>query len=304
MMEFLPYALGVAAALVLITLFLGSRYLLETRRRTLAERLQEPDEEGDLDLLSELGKNKNQTNSSLVENTGLDLTGNQATGWILLSAMILGAGMFLVRGEWWMGLIGLGLGGLGTFVSFYFFKARYRNQIQNQLPDTFYLLARSLRAGLSLEQAILMLGNQGLEPLASEFKRCSSQVRLGLSIPTALSNMAQRLELVDFNAFVSAIGLFQNTGGNLPLILDRLASSTRDFVQFRNHFRSATALARISSYAIAAAPPLIFLLYSFIDPEYIQDFFTTRLGLLLLGSAIALEIIGILWLRYLLKSEI
>ena len=33
-------------------------------------------------------------------------------------------------------------------------QARWRRRIQSLLPDTFFLVARSLRAGLSLEQAL------------------------------------------------------------------------------------------------------------------------------------------------------
>jgi tight adherence protein B len=302
MLEYLHYVLGGAVAVILVAVTLTVRHFLEIRRKRMAERLYETDDEG-APLLGGAMR-KPLATDFLVQSTGLELTGAQALGWIVLGAVLLGSGMFLVRFEWWMGLIGLGLGGLIVFFSFYYFKARYRNQIQAQLPDMFYLLARSLRAGLSLDQSLHLVATQGLQPLAGEFRRCTSQIRLGLPITAALENMGKRLELLDFNAFVSAIGLFQTTGGNLPLVLDRLAGTTRDRVQFRAYFRSATALGRISSYAIAVAAPLIFMTYAFIDPDYVSIFFSTKLGILLFAIAVVLEIVGILWIRLLLKAEL
>ena len=49
-----------------------------------------------------------------------------------------------------------------------FQRASYRAQVQNQLPDAFFLLSRSLRAGLNLEQAMGTVATYGTQPLAGE----------------------------------------------------------------------------------------------------------------------------------------
>ncbi|MCI0356244.1 MAG: hypothetical protein L0099_14570, partial [Acidobacteria bacterium] len=122
-------------------------------------------------------------------------------------------------------------------------------------------------------------------------------------VTSALEITANRLRLMDFNALVSTVSIYQKTGGNLPMLLDRLAQSTRDRNQFRGYFRSATAMGRICAIFLGAAVPLLLLGYALLQPDYVQPFFSSTAGLMALAVAIGLQIIGILWLYRLLKID-
>jgi tight adherence protein B len=171
------------------------------------------------------------------------------------------------------------------------------------LPDALYMLARSCRAGQNLEQALDLVGREGGAAIGPEFRRCASQIRLGLPIVTALQNMAARVRLLDMNALVSAVALHETTGGNLPLLLDRLASSARDRNHFYGFVRSATALGRLSAFAIALITPAVLVIYCFFQPNYAQTMLNSRTGLTMIGIALALEIVGGIWLYRLQKIE-
>ena len=240
---------------------------------------------------------------NLVQHTGLEIGADQASAWILFAAVCLAAAAFIARPEWWMALLGFVVGGGIIFSVYLVYRWRYRWKIQDQLPDVFYMLARSTRAGLSVEQAIHMVGEQGKIAVAEVFRRCSAQIELGLAVPVALERAARRLQLIDFNALVSLVGLYRKTGGNLPLLLERLAASTRDHNQFRGHLRSVTALGRISSGCIALATPLILVTYAIYQPEYTEAFFQSRPGWTTVGIALGLELVGVVWLHRILKVE-
>jgi tight adherence protein B len=239
----------------------------------------------------------------LIEQTGLDMNAGQALGMICLTGVALGAAVFLWRGQAWLGLAGLVLGSCSILAVFWFMRTRHRRQLQNQIPDTFYLLARSLRAGLTLEQAIALTGEQGTQPLASEFQRCDSQIKLGLSVSAALQLTAKRVQLLDFDALVSTVALYQATGGNLPLLLDRLAAGARDRNQLRNHFLAATALGRVTAIGLGIATPLLLLAYLLFQPEFTLTFFQSTAGWTTVLVVFALEIVGIIWIYRLLKFE-
>lgn len=285
-----------------VTLFFFVRSLTESRARRLAQRLADAGEDIDdgLILREDLSK---QPLGNYLEKTGLGITSDQAFGWMTFASVLAASLLFLIRPEWWIGLIGMVLGCGIVWLTFSVFRMRYRSQLQEQLPDMIFLIARSLRAGLSLEQALQLVGDQGMEPLATEFRRANHQIQLGLTIPLAMELMAKRLEVPDFNSLVSTINLYSNTGGNLPLLLDRLAASTRDQNQFRAYFRSATALGRISSMCIAGAGPLFFIGYALFTPDYADFFLTSQVGLLTLGMAALLEIIGLVWLWNIVKID-
>src|SRR5437588_827127 len=105
-----------------------------------------------------------------------------------------------------------------------------------------------------------------------EFRGGLDKINLGLAVPAALQGIARRLQMQDFDVFVTAVTLHRTVGGNLTLLLDRVATSTRDRNLFRGYFRAATALGRITGIFIAAAAPLLFLGYALWQPDFVSRF--------------------------------
>ncbi|MFO0813764.1 MAG: type II secretion system F family protein [Gemmatales bacterium] len=240
---------------------------------------------------------------NLVVGTGLDVTVNQAVGLILLCSLGACAGFYVWKGELWHALFGFILGLLVPIAYLLTMAGKRRQRMHEQMPDAIYLLSRSLRAGMGLEQGFHLIASESPAPLSDELRRASEQVKLGLSVPAALQSAASRVAVTDFNVFASILALHRNTGGQLPLLLDRLAQGVRDRVQYQGQFRSATAMGRISAIALGAAVPLIFLWYVLFQPETVQVFVNTPGGLAMLATAFILESVGIFWLYRLLRTE-
>ncbi|MCI0455826.1 MAG: type II secretion system F family protein [Gemmataceae bacterium] len=298
------------AALAFLAVFVLIRFFSDRQRAHMEHRLNGHDSADSAVLVSDttpppagVFDRMDRGFDSMVRRTGLDLTPEQALGLIALLGVAAATAMFLWREELWMGLLGLVLGVSIPLITLLTLQRRYRRQLQDQLPDALYLLARSLRAGLTLPQAITLVGSEGVKPLADEFQRAAAQIDLGMTVGGALKLTADRVRLVDFDALVSTVTLHQHTGGNLALLLDRLAASARDRNQFRAHFRSATALARVGAVGIGLALPLLLLGYALFQPEHIQTFFTSATGWMVLLGAIALQLIGCLWVYRLLRID-
>jgi tight adherence protein B len=174
------------------------------------------------------------------------------------------------------------------------------------LPDALYLLARSVRAGRSIDQGIQLVGEAGVQPLAREFSRMHRQLELGLSLSQTLQIAANRINLLDFNVFASVLSLHRGTGGNLPTILDRIAAATRDRNQFEGQYRAATVLGRYCSIFIVALACFIMFYLFFFQREWAMKFFDTRYGftgIYLFCIAIGLEILGGLVLVWFLRHD-
>jgi Flp pilus assembly protein TadB len=298
----LLFMLGGIAALFAVTFFFFVRSLLENRERRLAARLSEGNDDP-ADRLELATDQPMKPLGDFLSHTGLDIDAEQAVGWMTFVSVVVACVLFWIRPEWWIGLIGMALGVAAVWAILLVYRFRYRLKLQDQLPDTIFLMSRSLRAGLSLEQTLMLVGNQGVEPLASEFRKANNQMQFGLTIPLALEMMSKRLRVSDFNNLVSTISLYSVTGGNLPLLLDRLGAATRDQNQFRAFFRSATALGRLSSFFIAGAGPLFFLAYALMDPEYAEFFFTNQVGILALCLSAFLEVVGLFWLWSIIRLD-
>src|SRR5262249_18553054 len=126
---------------------------------------------------------------------------------------------------------------------------------------------------------------------------------LGLSLKQVLRNTADRLRLADFNVFASVVGLYRTTGGNLPALLDRLAITTRDRNQFAGQYRAATILSRYTALFIVFMVGVILAYLFTFQPQWTERFFHTSTGLALFGTAMGLEVLGAVWMYFMLRYD-
>lgn len=243
--------------------------------------------------------------NNMIARTGLEMDPALALGVILFCGVILSAAVFVWRmeEEAWLAIPAFFFGAAIPLAYFVWKQQAYRRLLQNQLPDAFYLLARSMRAGRSLDQSFALVGEQGVTPMAYIFGRMHKQLELGLSLGQVLQGTARRLGLVDFNVFASVVGLHRTTGGNLPIVLDRLASSTRDRNQFERQYQAATVLGRYSAAFIAAMAGVILFYFFFFQRDWAMRYFESSIGITLFVTAMSLEVLGLLLLYWLLKHD-
>src|SRR5207237_2659105 len=102
------------------------------------------------------------------------------------------------------------------------------SRMTNQLPHAFDLMARVIRAGQTMPQAIQAVGDGFDQPLAAEFTYCFEQQNLGLSPELSLRDLARRTGLLEVKIFVLALVVQQESGGNLAELLEKLATVMRD----------------------------------------------------------------------------
>ena len=142
-------------------------------------------------------------------------------------------------------------------------------------------------------------------PLSGLFLKLSAALSLGESTHAALRRAAADAQLTEFDVFTEVLALNSESGGNLPAMLDRLASSIRDRNQYRGYFRSVTAMSRMAAIFLALAAPVALLLY-WIFPEQrvlLYRFFEASEGHVILIAAIILEILGLIWIAILLRRQ-
>jgi tight adherence protein B len=232
----------------------------------------------------------------------LNVTPSQALGFIILAGISLACVAYFLSEEWWMGGVGLLVGmGLATAV-FLFLQRRWRRAVQDQLPEGIFLLARSLRAGQSIEQALASSRTFCPRPLGEVFGRIADQVEMGLTPAEATQRMADATALVDLQTLASVLALHRDVGGNLPELLDRLAVSVRDRNQFRGFARAATALSRASATFVAIGAPAFALILCLDQPDLFRNFFASWLGIFLFTLGVLLNLIGIIWLTLLVRG--
>jgi tight adherence protein B len=300
--------LGIGVAAGIFSLFLGTAVVGRVRQRARNMRLYgvpDPREEGI--LVRPLDDRGNETIDqkfdTMISQGGSGFTPTAALAFMLFLGVAAAAITYLWRQDLWSPAIALVLAVLIPWVGFLVAHVRYRAKMRDQLPDLFFLMARTVRAGFSLPQAIEFAGERGQKPLADEFRLAANQIRLGLSAPAALRLAARRVRMVDFDALVAAVTVYTTTGGNLPVLMERLASAARDHNQFRGYFMAATAQGRITALLIGLVGPALLVYYAITKPAHTQAFFNDPRGLTILLVAGILQVIGVVWIYRLLKVD-
>lgn len=220
-------------------------------------------------------------------------------------AFVVGAviGAALLRA----GLLGLIVGaacGMGPTVALRFSLRRRTEKMREQLPDVLTVLASSLRAGHSFMQALDSVAREIPQPAATEFQRVVAEIRLGRPIDEALEALAIRVGSPDFKWAVLAVNIQREVGGNLAEILDNVADTLRERAMMRRQIKVLTAEGRLSAWVLVALPIAIALYMFAVSPDYIGLLVTTKLGLFMLGTAVILLGLGVVWMRKIVDIDV
>ena len=137
-----------------------------------------------------------------------------------------------------------------------------------------------------------MIHREFQEPLAGECRRTFEEHNLGLALDAALLKLAKRVPSMDVHFFVSAVLLQRRTGGNLAEILDKLAVLIRERFKLRGKIRAISAHGRMTGLALTCIPIGVALMMFYVNPDYVQFFFTDSTGQIMAGAAVLLQLIG------------
>jgi tight adherence protein B len=227
--------------------------------------------------------------------------------FVLLSAgcgAALGAVGFLV-GRSVAGAILLALPGLWVpFVWTRLKRVRRQHAFAQQLPDALQSIANSLRAGFGFNQGMTVVATDFPRPISVEFARAMQEINLGLTVDDALQNMARRVRSLDFDLAVAGILINRQVGGNLAELLDQVTTTIRERVKLKTFIRVLTAQQRLSSVIITIVPPLLLVILLVGMREYTSYLVTSRLGLVLLATAVMMQILGIYFIRRIVAIDV
>ncbi|MCP4304656.1 MAG: type II secretion system protein F [bacterium] len=229
--------------------------------------------------------------------------GEAIAGIIGLSAVVGLLVMVFMRSPIW----GVVSGGLILGVSVVMVQgiaSRHKTKFENQLPDTLNLLSTSLRSGYSLLQAVEAVAAEAPEPTAREFGRAMNETRLGRSPVVALKQVADRMESLDFDWAVLAISIQREVGGNLAEVLQTAADTMLQRNRLRREMKALTAEGRVSAYVLGSLPIALFAFLFFSRRDYLQPMLDSTMGLIALGGAVFMLMVGIFWLSKIVKVDV
>jgi tight adherence protein B len=201
----------------------------------------------------------------------------------------------------------LAAGALGGFAPIAWLvrkKSTRMRKFEEHFPEALDLLSRAIRAGHAFQTAMGMVADELPDPIGPEFKKTFDQQNYGLPLRDALTDLSERLGLLDVRFFVTAVLIQRDTGGNLSEILDNLANVVRERFKIKRQVRVHTAHGRFTGYVLLALPAALAMALSVINPEHMELLFREHMGHVMLGGAIVMQTIGFFWIRQVIKIEV
>ena len=137
--------------------------------------------------------------------------------------------------------------------------------VEGVLPDALQLMVSNLRAGLTVERALLLSARPEFGVLQDEIKRAGREVMLGKDLSSALSDMTSRIKSTKLERTISLINSSIKAGGELASVLEHSAVNLR-----HERLVSERIKSNIFNYvififvAIAIGAPMLFGLSSFL----------------------------------------
>ncbi len=183
-------------------------------------------------------------------------------------------------------------------------RKRRLNKLVQQLPDVFELLSQALRAGHSLASGMQVVANEIPEPAGTEFGRVFHEQNLGLKIEDALSNFANRMDVLDVRFFVTAVLIQRQTGGDLAEVLDKISDVIRDRIKLHGTVQALTAEGRLSGYVLLVLPFLVFGAMLKINYQYAQVLWQHPMGQMMSMFAIVSMIMGWVMIKKIINIKI
>lgn len=205
-------------------------------------------------------------------------------------------------------LIGLALSfaiGMGSpLLYFRHLKTRRMKLFGEQLPDALDMMVRSLRVGHPVSIAITLASKQMPDPIGTELGFAVDEMTYGLELREALGNIADRVDVPDFQFVVVAISIQHDTGGNLAEVLHGLSTVIRARFQM---FRKIRALAAEGSFSakLLGALPFVFGAFTFAaKPSYYTNVASEPLFLKIMAVALVLQLTGIFIMNKLINFRV
>ncbi len=222
-----------------------------------------------------------------------------AIGTLGLSVLAL-----LVRGH--PGLV-VAMGMTGFLAPLVWVRLRRSSRLHafnRQIPDALQAISNSLRAGYGFSQGMAVVASDLPAPISVEFARAQREMNLGLTVEDVLQNMARRMQSLDFDLAVSGILINRQVGGNLAELLDQITATTRERVKLKNFIRVLTAEQRISAMIVMAVPPVMLAILLVAWREYTSYLLVTRVGHVMLGVSVFMQLLGVYFIRRIIAIDV
>jgi tight adherence protein B len=227
--------------------------------------------------------------------------------WGAAKAPLLGFFIFAflyLLGLWPVGLVlGFGVFYLLDSADKVAVKKRIK-KFDSQFVEALIGLANSLKAGMSLPQAVEQVSHDLPAPVSQEFAHILADYNLGKPIEQAFGDASERLESRNYDLAVLAFKAGKERGGNVAEVFEKIAVSIREIWRLEEHIDTVSTEGRSSARFMTYMPAVFLGLLFVMDADSTSLLFTTTPGVIIVTVVVIFNLIGHLWIRKILNVDV
>ncbi|MBJ6138617.1 type II secretion system F family protein [Marinobacter litoralis] len=169
---------------------------------------------------------------------------------------------------------------------------RIRRQIFEELPGIVDAVLRSLSAGRSVEQSMLVAfddASDAFEPLCFRLRSAISQ---GRDYTLVLDGFADLYSIPPLTQMAIALRTSARFGSPVRPVLQEVSKAIRSREELRREFMAATAETRFTAIVFAIMPPGLGAYVVLMNEEFSEALLNTAAGHTMMMTAGALQVVG------------
>ncbi len=185
-----------------------------------------------------------------------------------------------------------------------FYRKRRIQRFNVQLVDALQSTASALRAGLTFTQAVEHIAKEAAPPFAQELGLLIKEVKLGVPMEQALTNLSQRVGSDDLELVVVSTNIARALGGNMAEMFETISATIRERFRLEGKIDAMTSQGKLQAWIVAAMPLVLGMVLNFMRPDLMSPMLGHPFGYALVATVGILESLGILWIRRIVQLDI
>lgn len=177
-------------------------------------------------------------------------------------------------------------------------------RFEEGLPDALDAMCRALRAGHPFNETLQLVADEHKGPVAHEFGLTFADINYGNDVRRAMLGLLERVPSMTVMMLVTTVLIHRETGGNLTEVLDRLSSLIRGRFRFQRKVKTLSAEGRMSGWILVSMPFVLAAAIVLSSPTYLPLLINEPLGRKLVLGAFVAMLIGIYWIRKIIRIQV
>lgn len=187
---------------------------------------------------------------------------------------------------------------------------RRQKELAGQFKEGIMLLASSLSAGFSIENALaasveelsMLYGSNGL--IVREFNFMVQQIRTNRPVEQVLEDFSARSGLEDVQNFAEVFTVAKRSSGDTGSIMRHTAEVIRDKLQVREEIITMTSSRQFEQKIMNMIPFFIVFYVEHTSPGFFDQMYGTSIGRLLMGACLAVYLASYTLAKKILAIEV